>query len=85
MAAAVSALLRAHSLSSRVRGDGLRGESAAARVDPPPVGLRHRPLEPLVFVTLGHEDGVFACGGNAEATGGALVAALARALARRRS
>ena len=46
--------------------------------------LRSDRTRPLVFVTLGHEDGVFACGGSAEATGGALVAALARALACRR-
>ena len=45
--------------------------------------LRTHRTRPLVFVTLGHEDGVFACGGSAEATGGALVAALARALERR--
>ena len=42
--------------------------------------LRANRTRPLVFVTLGHEDGVFACGGSAEATGGALVAALGRAL-----
>lgn len=41
-------------------------------------------VRPLVFVTLGHQDGVFACGGSVEATGGALVAALARALACRK-
>lgn len=35
---------------------------------------------PLVFVTLGHEDGVFACGATAAAAGGALAATLARAL-----
>ena len=46
--------------------------------------LRTHRARPLVFVTLGHEDGVFACGGSAEATGGALVATLARALARRK-
>ena len=45
--------------------------------------LRANSARPLVFVTLGHEDGVFACGGSAEATGGALVAALAQALAAR--
>ena len=28
---------------------------------------------PLVFATLGHEDGIFACGATAESTGGALV------------
>ena len=42
--------------------------------------LRANSARPLVFVTLGHEDGVFACGGSAEATGGALVATLAQAL-----
>jgi len=35
---------------------------------------------PLVFITDGHEDGVFACGADPDATGTALVAALARAL-----
>ncbi len=35
---------------------------------------------PLVFATLGHEDGVFACGGTARDTGGLLVSYLARAL-----
>jgi hypothetical protein len=38
-----------------------------------------RPAGPLVFVTLGHEDGVFACGTDADGTAGALLAALARA------
>jgi len=41
---------------------------------------RHRE-RPCVFVTLGHRDGVFACGSSADAAGGALVAALSRALA----
>jgi hypothetical protein len=36
---------------------------------------------PCVFVTGGHEDGVFACAGSAEAAGTALLAVLARALA----
>ena len=35
---------------------------------------------PLVFVTLGHEDGVFACGGNAGETGAWLVSLLARSI-----
>ena len=35
---------------------------------------------PLVFATLGHEDGVFACGATARDTGGLLVSYLARAL-----
>jgi ribulose-5-phosphate 4-epimerase/fuculose-1-phosphate aldolase len=36
---------------------------------------------PLVFATLGHEDGVFACGATADDTGAALVRTLADALA----
>lgn len=36
---------------------------------------------PLVFVTLGHEDGVFACGGTARETGTSLVGLLARSIA----
>ena len=36
---------------------------------------------PLVFVTLGHEDGVFSLGANARDAGGLLVSYLARALA----
>ncbi len=39
---------------------------------------------PLVFATLGHEDGVFACGATADATGGALVEVLANAPRRSR-
>ena len=35
---------------------------------------------PVVFVTLGHQDGVFACGSSADATGSALVSLLARVL-----
>ena len=36
--------------------------------------------KPLVFVTLGHEDGVFACGGTAGETGTALVSLLVRSI-----
>lgn len=36
---------------------------------------------PFVFVSLGHEDGVFACGAQADGAGAALIAALAQALA----
>lgn len=39
----------------------------------------HR-ARPLVFASLGHEDGVFACGDSADAAGGALVSLLARSL-----
>ena len=35
---------------------------------------------PLVFTTLGHEDGVFSCGPTARDTGGLLVSYLAKAL-----
>ena len=41
---------------------------------------RTLPARPLVFATLGHEDGVFACGSDARTTGAALVARLAEAL-----
>lgn len=37
---------------------------------------------PLLFVSLGHEDGVFACGADAGTVGALLIATLARALAR---
>ena len=43
--------------------------------------LRAERARPLVFVTLGHEDGVFACGGSPEETGCAMVSALARSFA----
>ncbi|MDE0061307.1 MAG: class II aldolase/adducin family protein [Gammaproteobacteria bacterium] len=36
---------------------------------------------PLVFATLGHEDGVFACGGTARETGTSLIGLLARSIA----
>jgi hypothetical protein len=36
---------------------------------------------PLVFATLGHEDGVFSCGPTARDAGGLLVSYLAKALA----
>ena len=42
--------------------------------------LRANRARPLVFVTLGHEDGVFACGGSAEEAGGAMLSALAQSL-----
>lgn len=38
-------------------------------------------VRPITFVTLGHQDGVFACGAGVEETGGALLSVLARALA----
>jgi len=36
---------------------------------------------PLLFATLGHEDGIFSCGGSARDAGGLLVTYLAKALA----
>jgi len=42
--------------------------------------LRHHPERPLVFTTLGHEDGVFACGADARSTGLALLEHLVEAL-----
>jgi hypothetical protein len=44
--------------------------------------LQNEPRRPIVFTTRGHEDGVFACGEDAEATGVALLSVLARALRR---
>ncbi len=41
--------------------------------------LRRDTVRPLLFATLGHEDGIFACGGTADETGAALVCALADA------
>ena len=43
--------------------------------------LAQHPARPLVFVSLGHEDGVFACGADADAVGAGLITTLARALA----
>ena len=43
--------------------------------------LAHHPARPLIFVSLGHEDGVFACGADADAVGTGLITTLARALA----
>jgi len=43
---------------------------------------RH-PLRPLVFATLGHSDGIFACGADADGVGGALVSTLAHAFSPR--
>jgi ribulose-5-phosphate 4-epimerase/fuculose-1-phosphate aldolase len=42
---------------------------------------RRHTRRPLVFATLGHEDGVFACGATADETGAALIRALERARA----
>lgn len=53
---------------------------SAAMADAVEVLLARHHVRPVVFVTLGHEDGVFACGTDAAATGNALVALLARAL-----
>lgn len=38
---------------------------------------------PLVFATLGHTDGIFACGGDAASVGTAMINTLAQSLARR--
>lgn len=42
--------------------------------------MRAHPERPLVFTTLGHEDGVFACGTEARGTGVTLIERLADAL-----
>lgn len=41
--------------------------------------LRRHKQRPILFVTLGHEDGLFSCGATAEQAGTSLIAALARA------
>lgn len=43
--------------------------------------LKRHDARPLLFATLGHEDGIFACGASADDTGAALVRALADACA----
>ncbi len=43
--------------------------------------LNAKPVLPVVFATLGHEDGVFACAESAEDAGGALVNCLALGMA----
>jgi hypothetical protein len=43
--------------------------------------LGRHPARPIVFTTLGHQDGVFACGASAADTAGALLGLLARVLA----
>lgn len=43
--------------------------------------LTLHPVRPLVFATLGHEDGVFACGESADDVGAALIRTLAASLA----
>jgi hypothetical protein len=53
----------------------------AAMAEAVAVLAQAHPTRPLVFTTLGHEDGVFACGADAHSTGLALVAQLAEALA----
>jgi len=42
--------------------------------------MRQHTARPLIFATLGHEDGVFACGASANAAGGALLCTLADSL-----
>ncbi len=64
MAHAVAALARRH--------------TAEGQSDSDPSSLPGS--RPLLFATLGHEDGVFACGETADTTGAALVRVLAKAL-----
>ena len=54
-----------------------KGEQPSAWLAELLAGHRSRPL---VFATLGHEDGIFACGSTARDTGGLLVSYLARSL-----
>ena len=57
------------------------GYGSADMVNAVALLLAEHVSRPLVFATLGHEDGVFACGSNARDAGGLLVSYLARALA----
>ncbi len=43
--------------------------------------FKRHAARPMLFATLGHEDGIFACGYSADDTGAALVRALADASA----
>jgi ribulose-5-phosphate 4-epimerase/fuculose-1-phosphate aldolase len=43
--------------------------------------LERHSARPMLFATLGHEDGIFACGASADDTGAALIRALADARA----
>ena len=63
-------------------------DAAVAYGSPDMVGavaglLQKHHSRPLVFATLGHTDGIFACGPTARDTGGLLVSYLAKALAAR--
>lgn len=62
----------------RTAADVPYGSAAMAAAVREMLGLHA--ARPLVFATHGHEDGVFACGVDPDVAGGALIAALARAL-----
>lgn len=53
---------------------------SAAMANAVVVLLRNHSTRPIAFATLGHEDGVFACGASADETGVVLVRRLAAAL-----
>lgn len=82
-------VLHVHSpeIWSRCEALGLPATPAAAPYGSPAMAdavaalLHAHPERPCVFATLGHEDGIFACGATAERAGGALLAVLAQALA----
>ena len=81
-------IFHAHSPDIRRQAEALGMPATGADVayGSPPMAcavvrlLADRPQRPLVFVTLGHEDGVFACGSTAGETGSSLVDHLARSL-----
>ena len=81
-------IFHAHSAEIRRQAEALGMPATGADVayGSPPMAravarlLAARPQRPLVFVTLGHEDGVFACGSTAGETGSSLVDHLARSL-----
>jgi hypothetical protein len=88
---AIQWIMHAHSHEIWCIADALDLPATAANVQYGSPGMaaavaelmQRRPERPLVFVTLGHTDGVFACGSDATATGNAMVNTLALALSRR--
>lgn len=71
---------RAEALALPTTGADVRYGSAAMATAVAALLAAHSDRR-AVFATLGHDDGVFACGASAEAAGSALVDVLARSLA----
>lgn len=85
---AIRWIFHAHSPEIWHRAEALGLPATAATVNYGTPDMAHAVAElltrerrrPIAFVTLGHRDGVFACGESAEEAGGALMSALAQAL-----